>query len=155
MIKRHKVRDTDLEGKLKKMFPHFFKERFIECSVNDGWAVLVYLLCNMIEAHFDVRNEIGDKNVKKERDEFQIFQIKEKLGELRFYCNSSNEYVSGLVSTIMAISSYTCEFCGTMKDVGKTRDWIKTVCKDCLKEYFTDDTEWKPLEIQKLLSKEE
>lgn len=60
-------------------------------------------------------------------------QVKEKYGTLRFYIHGGNEYVDGLVQMATAMSSVTCEVCGS---VGKIRNgpWIRTLCDEHAKE---------------------
>lgn len=87
---------------------------------------------------------------------YEIHQIKEKFGTLRYYYgipyDESNE-VDSLVYSIMADvasnaenrSAYYCEVCGSM---GRTRErnyWYKTLCKDCAVEndYPLEDWEEK------------
>ena len=62
---------------------------------------------------------------------FQITQIKEKYGTLRVYYYGGDQYVEALIDNAEHMSYYTCEFCGATKNVGQTKGWIYTICKDC------------------------
>lgn len=56
-------------------------------------------------------------------------QVKEKFGDLRFYYDGGDEYVSGIVTMACTFSSTTCERCG--KPGEKTRGgWIRVLCED-------------------------
>ena len=62
-----------------------------------------------------------------------IYQVKEKLGGLRFYINATPEQFK-LIMAAEAKSFKVCEECG---DKGKTKElgghYYKTLCERCLK----------------------
>ena len=41
---------------------------------------------------------------------------------------------SGIIDMATAISTNTCEICGSTKNIGQTKGWIKTVCKECVEK---------------------
>ena len=61
---------------------------------------------------------------------YELHQVKEKFGGLRFYCAiDSNEEARALIRTAEEESIRTCETCG---EIGKRRDdlsWIRTLCE--------------------------
>lgn len=65
---------------------------------------------------------------------FEITQIKEKYGGLRFYCNGGDLYISGMIDLAESMSYTICEKCGTTKNVGQTSGWIYTCCESCYKK---------------------
>jgi hypothetical protein len=62
---------------------------------------------------------------------FQIDQIKEKFGGLRFYYSGGDDYIDGMTSLAESLSYRICEYCGTTKEVGITKGWNITVCSTC------------------------
>lgn len=65
----------------------------------------------------------------------QIDQIKEKFGGLRFYYHGGDDDIDGMVSLAESISYKICENCGSTKDIGYTKGWITTMCKDCYEKH--------------------
>jgi len=62
---------------------------------------------------------------------FQINQIKEKFGGLRFYYSGGNNAIDGMTNLAESMSYSICEFCGTTENVGLTAGWYTTICKPC------------------------
>ena len=62
---------------------------------------------------------------------FNVAQIKEKFGTLRFYYIGGDEKIAGMVSMAESISYYTCETCGSTHNIGQTQGWIRIMCKSC------------------------
>ncbi|MFA5153709.1 MAG: hypothetical protein WC554_14205 [Clostridia bacterium] len=60
-----------------------------------------------------------------------VTQIKEKFGELCFYYYGGDDTISGMVYLTQSLSNHICEYCGTTINVGKTRGWLSTICKNC------------------------
>ena len=70
-------------------------------------------------------------------DNFRIFQIKEKFGELRFYC-SSDKAIDQLINDYTALSRIICIRCGKPATVART-SWISFYCNDCAKKLDLKD----------------
>lgn len=70
-------------------------------------------------------------------DNFRIFQIKEKFGELRFYC-SSDKAIDQLINDYTALSRTICIRCGKPATVART-GWISFYCDDCAKKLDLKD----------------
>ena len=85
-----------------------------ECG--DGWFELIYKLCEDIE-------ELGVD------DGFEVMQVKEKFGGLRFYTNYGTEKVYSLIEKAENKSFKICEVCGKP---GRPRGngWITTLCDE-------------------------
>jgi hypothetical protein len=89
----------------------------------DGWFDLLWRLCEDLEplvAEFEVAG--GPK--------FEVLQVKEKFGGLRFYVNCRrNEAIRQRIGIAADESFRTCEVCG---QPGKLREdrWIKTLCDE-------------------------
>lgn len=152
---------TELEQKLLKKYPEFFQtdlkiytgEKPMEEEVGellnqkemvlpiqfgfecgDGWYMLLDELMS------EIQNRI--KNVNRWRKKeggpvltIQIDQIKEKFGGLRFYYSGGDDEISGMVDLAESLSYHICENCGSTKDIGYTKGWITTMCKDCYEKH--------------------
>jgi hypothetical protein len=96
----------------------------------DGWFDILSRLCEDLEplvAEFEVAG--GPK--------FEVLQVKEKLGGLRFYVNCrKNDAIRQRIDTAIQESLRTCEVCG---QPGQERggSWIKTLC-DEHSEFMSD-----------------
>lgn len=118
----------ELQKKLFEKYPELFKQKDlppkktcmcfgIECE--DGWYSLIDFIC---------------KNINK-NGETEVFQIKEKLGGLRFYINNGTDKDFDLIYTMESFSYYVCERCGSTKDAEPSKEnWVKTLCKECIKK---------------------
>ena len=96
----------------------------------DGWNDLITVLCEGIQSHLDGLQRMA---VFPESP-FEVLQVKEKFGTLRFYTNWTDSEIDKLIGEAEAKSAKTCEFCG--KD-GKRRGggWVRTLCDGCDEEY--------------------
>lgn len=93
----------------------------IECG--DGWFGIIWDLCEAVE------REVKTKNIEG----FEVVQVKEKFGGLRFYCDNSTHEILELVRIAEEKSYKTCEVCGKP---GKVRNngWISTLCDEHAKD---------------------
>jgi hypothetical protein len=88
---------------------------------DDGWFDILWRLCEDLEplvAEFE--QETGSQ--------FEVLQVKEKFGGLRFYVNCRrNDAIRQRILAAIEESFHTCEICG---QPGKLREdsWIKTLC---------------------------
>lgn len=87
-----------------------------ECG--DGWFSLLWRLCEDIEK-------------LNPPEDFQVDQVKEKFGGLRFYIAFGNEEIFSLISKAEEDSYNTCEICGSTENVTSEGSWITTFCKKC------------------------
>jgi len=88
----------------------------------DGWFDLLWQLCESLET-FVVAAE------QETGCPFEVLQVKEKFGGLRFHTNYSNDAISTVIEAAKVESFATCDICG---QPGKPRDgsWIQTVCDE-------------------------
>jgi len=95
-----------------------------ECG--DGWYKLIYKLCK------DIQKEL-DKNPKL-KHHFEVLQVKEKFGGLRFYYQGGNDKIYKLSSLAEQKSYQICDECG---ESGKTTNegWYVTLCDKHREEY--------------------
>lgn len=65
---------------------------------------------------------------------YEIYQIKEKFGGLRYYCNvEGDDDVQTWIAEAEEQAWKTCEDCGTTVNVttGGNPSWIRTLCETC------------------------
>lgn len=100
----------------------------IECG--KGWHDLLKPIFQYIE----------DYNKDKDEDtRIEIFQIKEKWGELCVYLNFYNSDIRKLIEQAETEASNTCELCGSKENIGKAYEgWITTECHDCMKKWCNE-----------------
>jgi hypothetical protein len=79
-----------------------------------------------------------DQQLQKEGDDarnnYEVHQIKEKFGELRWYDNGSSE-VHKIINKYSVISHNVCVYCGKPDVPVHIKGWIYPVCKDCYNKY--------------------
>lgn len=93
-------------------------------NCDDGWFDLIKNLCEKLE-------ELNLEN------DFEVVQVKEKFGGLRFYSQNvgvSEEQLTSLVSLVRLAetkSFRTCEKCGNRGSIITVNGCIKTLCENC------------------------
>lgn len=90
-----------------------------ECD--DGWFNLIYNLCKEV---YPLVLELN----KNEDSLFQVFQVKEKYGTLRFYVDFGDEKIQEIISLYEAKSEQICECCGKYGKLRARGHWLKTLC---------------------------
>lgn len=125
---------NELEKKLAKKYPEIFADAnkpetenlmCYGCSCGNGWYELLDSLCYALQ------------NTTKKYGEPQVvgFQIKEKFGTLRFYCNGTTTIQDALIGMAEDLSGKICEKCGDMANVSlREGPWIRTLCDTCENE---------------------
>lgn len=120
-----------LERKLYKRFKFFkswnvkkqdffrVKNGTIGAACGDGWFKLIWELCEHIELELKLRKIKGAN--------FHVTDIKEKFGQLRFYCNG-NDWIWRLTLIAEDISGTVCETCGKPGKTEKVDGWLMTCC---------------------------
>ena len=93
--------------------------RFGFC-VGDGWLDLLLKLCQDI-----------DKMEKP--DNFEVVQVKQKFGGLRFYCDNITDEIAQRIREAEDESYKTCEKCSA-EATAFSDGWITTLCKKCVSE---------------------
>jgi hypothetical protein len=88
----------------------------------DGWFDLVWRLCERLEP-------VVAAGERESGRPFEVLQVKEKFGGLRFYTNFSNEAISALIGTAGIESTHTCEVCGKPGS-RRGEEWIETRCEE-------------------------
>jgi hypothetical protein len=65
---------------------------------------------------------------------YRLFQVKEKLGRLRFYADFAGPFTSEChrrVAAAVAKAAKTCEVCGGEGRLRTRRPWLETLCDAC------------------------
>jgi hypothetical protein len=86
-------------------------------DVGPGWHAIIIELDEAIAKHFP---------------DYEVHQVKEKFGGLRYYCSvDADETVDALITQAEARASSTCESCGGPGRLCVDRGWYKTTCASC------------------------
>ena len=91
-----------------------------ECGI--GWYDILDGLLNGIYEHLKISN----------LQNFQIVQVKEKFGGLRFYVHGADDAIHALIRDAENLSYSTCELCGSRENVKMSHGWIKVACESCI-----------------------
>lgn len=115
---------TKFEQKILKDFPGLFnpdptlKNNLMsfgfECD--SGWNKIIYNLCKKL------------KPLVHGIEYFQVMQVKEKYGGLRFYISSGTDEMYKLIEQAEIKSYKTCEICGLPGKLREKGMWLKTLC---------------------------
>lgn len=62
-------------------------------------------------------------------ERFEVVQVKEKLGTLRFYTSHHTDAIDGRIAEAQEESSRTCEVCGQPGIQRETGGWVRAVCE--------------------------
>lgn len=96
-------------------------------DIGDGWLDLVNELCEEL-----------DKLIKEKYPQFkscfEVTQVKEKFGGLRFYVSSASEEMYDLISRYEEKSYSICEICGSKNAKIRDGGWVVTLCDTCNKK---------------------
>jgi len=124
----------ELDEKLCAKYPKIFVNRHGDMrttcmcwgfACGDGWYWLIDRLCSNLQWNTDKNNRDG------KYPQVVASQVKEKFGGLCFYVESATPEQYAVISFAETLSNYTCEVCGTTKNIGHTKGWITTLCEDC------------------------
>jgi hypothetical protein len=90
-------------------------------QVRDGWFHLIWSLCEDLEPLVaGYERETGQS--------FEVLQVKEKFGGLRFYVNEGSDPIWQRIERAEMDSLRTCEVCGKLAQQNDV--WTKTLCDD-------------------------
>ena len=111
---------------LFKRFKKFFRHRGnlmqslmgFGCETNRGWNAIIWRLTEAIEK-------------EKPGKDFEIVQVKEKFGGLRYYVSTAPSKVFELIDAAERKSYETCEECGEKGSLDERYYWYLTLCRKC------------------------
>ena len=122
----------------KKRFPLCFEREgccmTFGLEFNSGWNGIVEELLGKIEAHLTEKYAAGFRDPDYG---FQIDQIKEKFGTLRFYVCGADDPIFNFILDAERKSAQTCELCGAPGSLHcrKGAFWLHTFCPAHAEEY--------------------
>ena len=125
------------DNELRAAYPKMFPGGDIGIWVGEGWHPIVRKLCASIQHYIDAtesrrewiisKSDTYKMEIPESVPQVTVAQIKEKFGQLRFYYDGGDQYISGLVAMAETWASGVCERCG---DPGQLRrgGWMKVLC---------------------------
>lgn len=125
----------ELDDKLCRAYPKLFSQRNDDPTttcmcwgfeVGDGWYTIIDNMCSLIQSHIDWMEK-----KKTPIEQVIVTQVKEKFGDLRFYYDGGDDYISGIVRLAESMSSSMCEDCGSVAKTEKKNGWLSTKCSLC------------------------
>ena len=117
-----KTFNTALFRRFKKFFRH--RKDLMQslmgfgCGTHRGWNAIIWRLTEGIEK-------------AKPGKDFEIVQVKEKFGGLRYYVSTASEEIFGLIDAAERLSYKTCEECGDKGSLDQRFGWYLTLCRKC------------------------
>jgi hypothetical protein len=91
-------------------------------QVRDGWFHLVWALCEGLEP-------LVAEYEKETSQSFEVLQVKEKFGGLRFYVNGGSTAIWDRIAAAEAESLRTCEQCGKLGRL-RPNPYLRTLCDE-------------------------
>jgi len=114
----------------KKLFDQF---DFYRPELSETVSLMCYGFC-VDDGWFDIIWDLSEKLRLIVPKEFNVCQVKEKFGELRFYADEDNistelrDKVRKLISEAEKLASNTCEKCGKPSEIKTRNGWLSTIC---------------------------
>jgi hypothetical protein len=96
-------------------------EGWYGCIAPDGWQKIV---------------EETDEMLAYVDPDYEINQVKEKFGTLRYYFSSNKTGVEAkimhaITAAAESKSARTCEICGKYGELRDSKSYIRTLCEEC------------------------
>jgi hypothetical protein len=126
----------ELDQRLCQRYGAIFANRHLPASQSclawgfqcgDGWFNLINTLCSLLQQETE----------KRGAPQVTALQVKEKFGELRFYCEAPralSERQSAYIAMATALSTVTCEVCGKPGLLKEHQRWLSTRCEEHSRE---------------------
>lgn len=100
--------------------------------IPDGWGRWIGVQRGWYEI---VTN--ADASIAALFPDYEIHQVKEKYGTLRYYCSVEGDpRVEQIIDHAEALSAVTCETCGQPGRLGSNAGWWMTTCDACEPDGF-------------------
>lgn len=133
--------NQELTKKLTDKFEFFYRDAPITESLmsfgfecGDGWFQLIWDLCEKIEEELQEEDpKEKTKHMLRGHGHFQVVQVKEKFGTLRFYADGANKAINDMIGEAESKSAVTCEGCGKPGTIDSSSGWVSTLCNKCRK----------------------
>jgi len=115
-----------------KLFDRF---KFYRPELPETVSLMCYGFC-CGDGWFDIIWDLSQKLEQIVDDDFNVFQVKEKFGELRFYFDVldgkedkiDREKVYKLIGEAEDKAASTCERCGKPSEIKTRNGWLSTIC---------------------------
>jgi hypothetical protein len=95
-------------------------------EVPQGWVALCEELAEKLDKILEALSE-------EEKENYELLQVKEKFGSLRWYDNWHNEEMHQLIRQYEYKTERTCCVCGKMA-TKITLGWVTPFCDECIPE---------------------
>jgi hypothetical protein len=114
-----KERNGDWQNEIERRYAWMFGPHGFYAECNGCWKHIIDDLFGKIDKHVQV----------KDREHFQITQVKEKWATLRVYCYGLDDDIDRWIDEAEEASARTCELCGKP---GRAfgRGWFMTRCEE-------------------------
>jgi hypothetical protein len=119
----------ELENKLMTDYRFYggYLDKGLPFECGDGWYPMLVELSDKIKAILDL----------KKHHTFNVVQVKEKFGTLRFYADGCTEAINDLIDEYEKKSKAICELCGEKSSLITVGHWIYNRCPDCAQKLTT------------------
>jgi hypothetical protein len=98
----------------------------------DGWFNLLWRLCEDLEP-------LVAEMEKESKQSFEVLQVKEKFGGLRFSVNQHTDAINERIGAAVQESFNTCELCGKPGQLFQS-PWLGVRCGECAQEGANEET---------------
>ena len=120
--------DMIFKRKSFHLFRNIGDERITEDELKVAEDEVQKITDSMVEEIDNELKQLGDKR----RNEYYIFDIKEKYGELRWYDVGGTKEIDDIIDKYSTISHHVCIGCGKPDVPLLTRiGWVMPLCKEC------------------------
>src|ERR1035437_5335219 len=124
----------ELEQKRVERWPSWFnvtgdirQTRMVDGFAHgDGWFSLLWRLCEDLEPLVAALE-------KQTGSRFDVVQVKEKFGGLRFYAHGTNDAIRQRIKAAGLESTMTCELCGKPGQLFES-PWLGVRCDECVQK---------------------
>lgn len=142
--KRRKLKNKKLLKKYPWLAPmDWWGRRLSPRQHKYEWTELNELPRGWVKAFGEMMCEELDQVLIKNhmKDDFYIFQLKEKWGRMEMYHNHCTDEISRVIDKYSTLSENICAFCGRPDTIVTTDGWVIPMCQKC----FDDDVRWNKL----------
>ena len=94
-------------------------------GIGEGWRQALWDLCVELEPHVQAINR--QLAAEEQHTSFEVMQVKEKFGGLRFYVNHHSDAIDACIQKAQARARTTCMPCG-QAGTSRTDDWWRVAC---------------------------
>jgi hypothetical protein len=119
MLSDDQIVDDSWREDLNAKFGWMAGKHGLSFECRGGWRFILGDLLQRISATLTDEEKVG----------FQVGQVKEKYGSLRFYAYGGSDRIDALVDAAERASEITCEICGGMGRL-RREGWLTVRCDE-------------------------